>query len=65
MGAYDRGGYSSGRGGGLFNSVRGSFLIRSLTPWPPNERDRNVDSDIPGKFFAAKTVKGSEVMDLM
>jgi len=35
--------------------VRGSFLIRSRTPWSPKDRDKKVDSDIPGKFFAANT----------
>lgn len=48
-----------------FTIVLGSFLMRNRTPWSPKDRERNVDSDIPGKFLAAYTVKGSDVMDLM
>lgn len=64
-----------------YRSVRGSFLILSRTPWSPNDRDKKVDSDIPGKFFDAytrsvsdipncaeidhKPINGSEVIDLI
>ena len=40
-----------------YSNVRGSFLILNRTPWSPKERERKVDSDMPGKFFEAKTSK--------
>ena len=33
----------------------GSFLILSFTPWSPKERDRKVDSDIPGNARGVNT----------
>lgn len=35
--------------------TRGSFLILSFTPWSPKERERKVDSDIPGKARGVNT----------
>ena len=46
-------------------SYRVSFLILNLTPWSPNDRERNVDSDIPGKFFAEYTGKDQSWKSLM
>jgi hypothetical protein len=40
---------------GSDSSVRGSFRILRRTPWSPNDRERKVDSDIPGKFLVAYT----------
>lgn len=40
-------------------SVRGSFRILNFTPWSAKERDRNVDSAIPGKFFGGDTMSVS------
>lgn len=34
--------------GRSYPKTLGSFLILSFTPWSPNERERKVDSDIPG-----------------
>ena len=39
----------------IYKSDRGSFLIRRRTPWSPKDRDRNVDSDIPGKALLVHT----------
>ena len=36
-----------------YSNVRGSFLILNRTPWSPKERERKVDSAMPGKFFDA------------
>lgn len=35
--------------------VRGSLRMRSFTPWSANERERKVDSIIPGKFLGGDT----------
>lgn len=35
--------------------VRGSLRMRSLTPWSANDRERKVDSSIPGKFLGGDT----------
>lgn len=35
--------------------TRCSFRILILTPWSENERERNVDSNIPGKVFEGYT----------
>lgn len=40
-----------------YPKTRGSFLILSFTPWSPNERERKVDSDIPGKARGVKTAE--------
>lgn len=39
--------------------VRGSLRMRSLTPWSANERERKVDSSIPGKFLGGDTAQVS------
>lgn len=35
--------------------TRCSFRILILTPWSENERERNVDSNMPGKVFEGYT----------
>lgn len=35
--------------------VRGSLRIRSLTPWSAKDRERKVDSIIPGKLLGGDT----------
>jgi hypothetical protein len=40
-----------------------SFRILILTPWSEKERERNVESSIPGNCFALYTWKTSDVMD--
>jgi hypothetical protein len=35
--------------------VLGSLRIRNLTPWSANDRERKVDSIIPGKLFGGDT----------
>lgn len=37
------------------SNVRGSFLILNRTPWSPKDRDRNVDSFMPGKLLDGYT----------
>ena len=39
-------------------NVRGSFRILSFTPWSAKDRDKNVDSAIPGKLFGGDTLIG-------
>lgn len=39
--------------------------MRRRTPWSEKERDRKVDSSIPGKFLAEYTVNISEKIDLI
>lgn len=38
-----------------YTRVLGSFRILSFTPWSAKDLDRNVDSDIPGKFLGGET----------
>jgi hypothetical protein len=40
-----------------------SFRILILTPWSEKERERKVESSIPGNCFALNTWKTSDVMD--
>ena len=42
-----------------YPNIRGSFLTRSLTPWSLNERERKVDSNMPGKLRALNAIKVS------
>jgi hypothetical protein len=35
--------------------------MRNFTPWSAKDRDRNVDSIIPGKFFGGDTLNRSEI----
>lgn len=41
--------------------VRGSLRMRNFTPWSANDRDRKVDSIIPGKFLGGETLNRSEI----
>jgi len=41
--------------------VRGSLRIRSFTPWSANERERKVDSIMPGKFLGGDTGEGQRL----
>ena len=47
--------------GGSYPKTLGSFLILNFTPWSPNERERKVDSDIPGNARGVNT--GSRQFD--
>lgn len=41
--------------------VRGSLRMRNLTPWSAKDRERKVDSIMPGKFFGGDTLNRSEI----
>jgi hypothetical protein len=41
--------------------VRGSLRMRNFTPWSAKDRERKVDSIMPGKFFGGDTLNRSEI----